>query len=444
MSINNFKDEYTLNVDDYTIDELFTIIKYNGDTSLVTIHDISHCISDILTNASKKIDNIDTINSMQQFLGTVRDKLIDYISIRSPVQLNPTNYDVIKSQNIIEHNGHLTIPKVIPPQNVHEYKFPVGVINPIEKRTITKIISIDSVFRENYNTTISSNFIWKLPDSEQKVVSLKLASLELPILWYNISHNNGSNIFYIKTCNITGKEDITHMIELPSGNYMANTFVTTLNNYMINKGNGLQYLICEVDPITTKTVIRARMSHDSDGNNSLYNIVEPIYSADFYFIVDFSKNNNQYSLGTFLGFTNKIYEVHRNNIYTDYITKTPEIIYEGYLQSETSYGNGRINYIYIHIDDYNKNCVTSSIVASSGFDQSTKLGDSILGRVSINEGFSTTMVNNGCDNLFKEREYYGPVSLRKFHIKILDKYGNILDLNNNDISLALELTILYT
>jgi hypothetical protein len=37
----------------------------------------------------------------------------------------------------------------------------------------------------------------------------------------------------------------------------------------------------------------------------------------------------------------------------------------------------------------------------------------------------------------------GPVNISKFRIRLLDKYGRVLDINNNDVSLALEATVLY-
>ena len=43
----------------------------------------------------------------------------------------------------------------------------------------------------------------------------------------------------------------------------------------------------------------------------------------------------------------------------------------------------------------------------------------------------------------KTRKYNGPVNIRNIFIKILDQYGEIIDLNNMDYSFTLELEILY-
>ena len=41
------------------------------------------------------------------------------------------------------------------------------------------------------------------------------------------------------------------------------------------------------------------------------------------------------------------------------------------------------------------------------------------------------------------RNYFGPVDIKKLHIKILDEYGEVVDLNNMDWSFTLLLDILY-
>lgn len=454
---------YDLNIDNYNEEELCKLIKYSGHIDDLTPEYLQEHIDRLIANSKKKYDDPETIDSLIYFLTNVNEKLLSYITIRPPVQYKPTNYDIIQSQNQLQGGNHdVTTNKIIPVVNVNEYKFPTGVINPIERKTVTKVISIDSEFREDYSNTSSSNFIWNLPNTEHKVVSIKLISLELPVIWYSISAKNKSNTFTIKTLNVTGLPNTIHTIVLPDGNYTPVEFATSLTNYMSNIGNGLQYLICQVNSITGKTIIRARNKLVDPGDD-IYDNTQPYYSPNFYFIVDFGESiinkcdvskdfviksytNNetkyrQYSLGSFLGFSKRYYTVKRTDVYVDSISAVGIITYEAYLQSEASYGNGYINYVFISVDDFNKNYITESIIASTG---DNSIGDNILGRVSINESFSTVVYNTSNDKIFKQRDYMGPVNLNKFRIKILDKYGNVIDMNNNDISLSLEVTELYS
>ena len=41
------------------------------------------------------------------------------------------------------------------------------------------------------------------------------------------------------------------------------------------------------------------------------------------------------------------------------------------------------------------------------------------------------------------RNYFGPVTIRKLSIKIIDEYGRQVDLNNMDFSFGLALTCKY-
>lgn len=471
---NTQKKAYDLNVDSYTDEELVATIKYGGQLADATPRMVSAHINKMIVQAAQQ-------DAAQQpdlvgFLQAASDRLLSHIAARAPVQLAPVNYDVMQSRNQIQEDvHHTTSQKVARVANTYDYKFPTGVINPIERRTVTKTISIDSVFRQSYATSSPADFTWVMPHTEQKVVSLKLVSLELPIMWYTISDKNNSNTFIIRTYNVYSTTDQSgnkvfvdreHLIAVPPGNYMAGDFAAAMTNYLYNTGNGLQYIVCSVSHTTTKTTFRAR--EVVDGGDSIYDMDSPNYSADFYFEIDFGANvvgacgvvgavgesassagvptNNpmrheSYNVGSFMGFMKRHYVVRRSDTYIDYTyTSSSAVTYECYLASESSYGNGRVNYIYVSVDDYNKNYIADSVIASTNM---YALGDSIMGRIAVNESFSTVMLNTASDRIFKQREYMGPVSLSKFRIRLLDKYGRVLDINNNDVSLALEITVLY-
>ena len=52
-------------------------------------------------------------------------------------------------------------------------------------------------------------------------------------------------------------------------------------------------------------------------------------------------------------------------------------------------------------------------------------------------------MNDNNNNLSKIRRYNGPVNISRLQIKILDRFGSVIDLNNMDFSMTLELEILY-
>jgi hypothetical protein len=118
----------------------------------------------------------------------------------------------------------------------------------------------------------------------------------------------------------------------------------------------------------------------------------------------------------------------------------PITTYHAFLESESSYGSSIWNYLYVDVDDYNKNFITNSIIAQTG---DSYLGFNILGRITVSSGQLTIINDNAGDLIFKMREYLGPVRLEKLTIRLLDKFGNVIHLNGNDYSIALELQVLY-
>lgn len=386
------------------------------------------------------------------FLEKAKHKLLSYVERRPPVQVPPTNYDIIQSQNQLSGANHaVTTDKIVPVVNSYYNQFPDGVINPLEKRFFTKVINVDSLFRTNFSTTDSSQFYWTLHQPEHKVVSMKLVSVELPVMWYDISDKLGNNVFQIRLFNLKNADDISHTITIPQGHYGHVDFSDALSNLFLNIGGGLEHLIAVVNDMTSKTTIRARHPTDTGGMPP-YDQCSAKYSPTFYFelIFDITQEDGcrtkevdllfRKSLGWYMGFRKTHYTVRRTDIYTDLISEPDgPIVYEAHVCSESSFGSGKGHYLYIAVDDFNKNTLTQTISSNIG---DVFIGNDILGRISIEHSSNEIMINQS-DKIFRQRDYLGPVTLRKFRIRLLNRFGDVIDTNNNDFSMALELKVLY-
>jgi len=115
----------------------------------------------------------------------------------------------------------------------YSYSIPIDYskdnLNPLLKQTIKRIVSIESKFRENSNTT-STNFTLNLATPLKDVVSLKLYSYSIPYNWYTISNSYGSNFFYIKG-NTPGINDGNYIfqIKIDIGNYTVEQLIDSVN-----------------------------------------------------------------------------------------------------------------------------------------------------------------------------------------------------------------------
>jgi hypothetical protein len=350
-----------------------------------------------------------------------------------------------KEEPIIKH-------EITPIVHTKQEEFIPSNLNPLEKKITTKTLCIDTLFRENYNKTKSTDYIYKLPVYINNIVSIQLTSFEFPNMIDCFSTENSTNSFEIGLYNVNTGEydaedypiltDISYTIVIPDGNYMADTFQTMINNLLQNMdGIGLKFLKVEITQ-QTNTIIRVNNSNIDTIGFFPYDPNDNFYSPDFYFKLNFViKNKPLYkNAGWMLGFRNETYTIIKDNTYTNLINAVPSNIYEGYLMSESSYGSTLDNYIFVEIDDYNNNYSTNNVISTN---TNSYIGKNVLARIVLTSGSHTTITDNAADCIFKKREYFGPIKLEKFRIRILNRFGDVIQIKQNDYSFVLELKQIY-
>lgn len=346
----------------------------------------------------------------------------------------------------------------------HEIKYPNGTINPTERKIIKRNLCIDTLFRKNYDKTSSTNFVYTLPSSINNVISMSVSAVEFANAWYNYTEENRSNEFTITLYNVPTPSDcpqlltdpsfqypdvIQHVIKIPSGSYLSALMRDAMNNLLYNTRNGLEYLWFDIDEFSTNCIFRTKTT--GDGNNNPEHQNDAIYfikGEEFYFTVDFRVESLESrplyrNAGWMMGFKQGFYEVrYRDPPYTNQIETDTTKMSNWYVISESSYGSGIQNYLFLDIDDFNKNFTTNTLVANT--DNESYLGNTTMGRIAVSTGMNTIITNNSGDMVFKRREYFGPVKIEKLHIRLLNKYGEPVLMNGNDFSFVLEIEQLYS
>ena len=112
--------------------------------------------------------------------------------------------------------------------------------------------------------------------------------------------------------------------------------------------------------------------------------------------------------------------------------------------SEGVYDAWGIKYVYVIVDDFNKNFANLVVPIYN-----SSLGrDNILARISLQPLLQTTGNGTSLADQFNPgdyiRNYFGPVDMEKLRITITDEFGRVINLNNMDVSLALTFTCLYS
>jgi hypothetical protein len=272
-------------------------------------------------------------------------------------------------------------------------------VNELKSRVIVSQLSIDSKFRQNYFETSPSDYTIHLSTPLQNVISMRLASLELPNVSHVVSATQGMNSFKIT------KNNTTTSIAVASGNYDSWKLASDLNNIDGGKLDNLGFQ-CYIDEKSLRTTIKTK-----DNTN---------------FSLDFSNPINprappMKSLGWLLGFRNKMYQ--GASTYT----------------SEAAIDLAGSKYFFLCVEDFNSSVHdVVTVVYENSFMQ-----NNILARIPMREGKGVVLFDDCTDKITKKRHYFGPVDINKLRVRLVDEFGDNVDLVGTDYSLALEFHILY-
>jgi hypothetical protein len=105
------------------------------------------------------------------------------------------------------------------------------------------------------------------------------------------------------------------------------------------------------------------------------------------------------------------------------------------------------NYLFIDVDDFHNNHSTNSVISIIRNQQSSPsyIGNNIIARIPVVNDYGTLIYGTqGIDFISKKREYFGPIKLEKMNIRILNRFGEVVNLNQNDFSIVFEITQLYS
>jgi hypothetical protein len=293
-----------------------------------------------------------------------------------------------------------------------------GSINSIKRITQFKNLHLNSCFREKYYITSPTSFHLHIPSEVKNVVSMKLASIEIPNSWYLFSNKKKNNQFKIIIMKYNEDEEtipeFKETIIIPEGNYDNEALENYLNStyfYETSEDTPLQHIKFSIN------------------NHSLKTSFELVDDAPekMEFAIEFSNNDGNDNImntaGWIMGFRSANYINIIDNI-----------------ESEGLYDGGGDRYVYFCIDDFQYNRNESNIIC---FDEST-LDKSVLAKIPmVNGKLSLVVEQNLSESLIKTRRYNGPINLKKLSIKLIDRFGENIDLNFMDFSFTLELEILY-
>jgi len=181
---------------------------------LLNLFSISHTLHNNNFNNQVIINKNNLKNQIQKredLSKTYRDKIYSFIEDASKKLINEHTKNVNLSSNkgtwsqtqnpiiqvgshIIQENQNRIVGKTA---TIADGRIsgtddaPPGWLNPINVKTLTTGINIDSRFRDNYYGTTASDFSFNLPVQQNKVISMRIATIDIPMSYYAIQRSRG-------------------------------------------------------------------------------------------------------------------------------------------------------------------------------------------------------------------------------------------------------------
>ncbi len=414
---------FDLNIENYGLNELTEMfdLSKNYNKQMLEEREIS-LTNNIINN--KEIDT-ETKNKTLNFIVKAKNILIENVGKNNSkfqdtvLDFYNANFDLKKTE-VTDESGHMIQDRKDKPYlSSQPSEFFPGIINPLKKKINRVFLNIDSRFRDNYYGTQSTNYYVSLPLQLNNVLTMQLSQIELPTTYYAISKQLGNNYFTI-SANLAGDAPVSHIIEIPSGNYSPDNMIILLNTLMTNLGGLFANIVFGLNV----TVINTGTGQMYVSINSSYAGAPFVFSLNFQANITGVEDRNTplpLKLGWMFGFRNGIYV---NN--TNYVSE------------------GLVNligprYLYLVIDDFNNN-VNNGFY--SAFNNSI-LNKNILARISLNSDVFNILSENNLNLITYPRQYYGPVNILNMNIQLLDEYGRVIDFNNMDYSFCLTLQTAY-
>jgi hypothetical protein len=208
---------FDFNADNYSRLELLSVLELPPTAST----------TDILNAVNPYILKYTSENNAP-FLGffvKARDILINGTAPPPPIDrtVNLTSQKLDTSES-----PHKDVTDRVENESGNSFGIPIkqDILNPNLKNVVTRLIHLDSQFRQSTITGSATDYTLDLSDPLKNVLSLRLYSIQIPFTWYIIDAQYNNNVFWVS---ISEPSVTSILITMPSGNYTPATFVSTLN-----------------------------------------------------------------------------------------------------------------------------------------------------------------------------------------------------------------------
>ena len=435
--------EFNTNIQDYSMDDIFSLldIELGEMENYSELQDLINEKVDKYVGMFKNLENDEVV----EFFEKVRSSLLG-IRQNEPKNLTEAQRLLLildDKFNAEKNRGILT--KATDTTDKTLFDNSKGAGNPLNRKTLTKLLTVDSRFRRNYNGSTSTDYSVELPYIINNVIELKLSDLELPSTFYPFNDEFENNYFWVKLTKNTSAELYLYVYINP-GNYYHTTFIDNINNFIgpygLNLTFDLDYNNSGNAPDGTGKVSFSTLEGfgiaEVEINFYGLKLTEEADAANYNTSHVVSSNNEQEIVENFYNVNTTIPNTQRCGWMLGFK-------YSKYTGSTSYTSEGILDilgpkYLYLVLNDMN----TSSNINFFSNSEDSLIDGNILARIALKASQFSIQTQGDYSIYTQPRCYYGPVNIHKLEVLLIDEYSRNVSLNGVDFSFALSLTTIYS
>lgn len=436
------ENELDTDLSHYTINDIFSLL----DINITSDADYNVIREEIISKTNKYIEKFTSLNNskMVQFFKNVQTYLTENRDSNVSIVKDPKPHGPKMGGSTNQTESTTGVGNI-------SYNSNDGAGNPIHRKTITKLLNIDSRHRDTIYP-LSTNYLINLQDPINNVIEMKLCDLELPTTYYPISTYLNNNYMWIKITKFRTVETyIFYYLFIPDGNYYYDDLITYILsvdalgntnfsipinilfdlNYQNSGGVGTGTGKNKIGIFGSVGLLNQELQYVTNvelnfTGSAIPSVTQTLQVTDpamLSFYTPVENTNIQLKMGWLLGYRKALYTGSKFYI------------------SESVMDIIGPRYLYLIIKDGTNGLNTNvNFISANG----TGLDGDTIARISLKGPAFNVQAQNDFSVYTEPRYFYGPKKIEKITIMLVDEYSRIVNLNQNDFSFTLRLTTIYT
>ncbi len=271
-------------------------------------------------------------------------------------------------------------------------------------------VSVDSRFADNlYKGT--ADYMIKMPSTYRNIMRIALSSVELPLVEYTFSEEHG-NLNFTVTYNAT-----TYPLTIPAGNYTPTELCAQIQTALRTILDSFsEFFTCTYNPNTGRVTIA----------NPDVRATDPLTAPSYFTEINLVSANpmiaarrSHWGLGYYLGFK-------KGTITATYTGETLQVVSDCVAQT----GPSPYYLLQVECPDMIEN-ITHRVDRNASVPA--------LAKLILRDGYYAVQFDDGSNLLRKEYTFLTPVNIAQLRLRLVDPFGQIVDMCGVDWSATFEL-----